>query len=202
MNTSFIITLLILGLGIVIGSPNPSLAKIHNDIVFDSNGNFVRTIDKGCVRTKFLADKDPCFGNKTEVSTKIMGMDERIVYFNFDKYELTPEAKDKLRVLSEVLTHHNITAIKVVGYTDRIGSDDYNYKLSQKRANSVSQFINSLVKLESSIMEIRGLGKIDLIKECSGIKKAPELIKCLAPNRRVEIEVDFYDNEKKVILSQ
>jgi len=40
-----------------------------------------------------------------------------------------------------------------------------------------------------------------LVRGCSGIKRSSELIKCLAPNRRVEIEIDFYDNER-VILTQ
>jgi OOP family OmpA-OmpF porin len=83
-----------------------------------------------------------------------------------------------------------------VGYTDRIGTDEYNYKLSENRANAVKEYLDSQVKLDSSIVEIKWLGKNNLIIKCLDTMSRTELIQCLAPNRRVEVEVDYYDQRK------
>ncbi len=198
MKTQFIVFSTLVTLLATLSSPNSSNANNH-DALKDSNGNFIRSSAEDCVRTIFPTDSDPCeVGKKIkeDVVTKIMMMEERIVHFDFDKHELTSEAQDKLMVLSDVLTKHNITAIKIVGYTDKIGSDEYNYKLSERRANTANEFINSLVKLDRSIVELRGLGKSNFVKECPDIKNKAELIKCLAPNRRVDIEVDYYDYKR------
>lgn len=194
MKIKFIVFSIVFSLIAILSSS--SNATVYRDAVIDSHENFVRSSFGDCVRTSFQTSGDPCaqvIRVKADAITKIMAMDERIVYFDFDKYQLKPESKEKLRVLAGVFKKHNISAVKIIGYADRIGTDEYNYTLSEKRANAVKDYLDSLVKLDSSIVELRGLGKIDLVQECQSIHKRSNLISCLAPNRRVEIEIDYYD---------
>lgn len=76
--------------------------------------------------------------------------------------------------------------IVITGYTDRIGSDQYNQKLSERRAQAVKDYIVSQgVAADRLVAE--GKGKADPVVQCDDKNKA-DLIKCLAPNRRVEID--------------
>jgi OOP family OmpA-OmpF porin len=76
--------------------------------------------------------------------------------------------------------------IVITGYTDRIGSDQYNQKLSERRAQAVKDYIVSQgVAADRLVAE--GKGKADPVVQCDDKNKA-KLIECLAPNRRVEID--------------
>lgn len=77
--------------------------------------------------------------------------------------------------------------VKVVGYTDRIGTDAANMKLSQDRAKTVR---DALVKegVDGSKITAEGKGSTDSIATCPGAA-TKAVIKCLAPNRRVEVVV-------------
>jgi OOP family OmpA-OmpF porin len=175
-----------------ISMPSTANSAIYRDAVRDKSGNFVLDSKGDCVRTQWATSMDPCL-EYHDIIEKIMLMEERKIYFDFDKAIIKDFEKDKLRTIANVLKQHNITKIKIIGYTDRIGTEGYNYKLSQRRAEAVRCYINSLIHLDSSKLEIRGLGKTHQVEPCAGIHKRDELIDCLAPNRRVEIEVDYYD---------
>ena len=86
---------------------------------------------------------------------------------------------------------NDIKSIKIVGYTDPIGSESSNLKLSQNRANSVK---NELVKqgVASSKILAYGAGESEQVKTCSESLSKKELIECLAPNRRVTIDIESY----------
>ncbi len=167
-----------------------------NDVVYDGKGGIVRDGFGGCVRTVWIADKEKCNvqHKKSDVISEIMQMDERIIYFDFDKHNLKASEKDKLDVLAGVLKEHKIKAVKIVGYTDRIGTHKYNDHLSKQRAHEVKKYLNSKVKLEKSVVTLRGLGESNQVKACEDVHGRNELIDCLAPNRRVEVEVDYFDN--------
>ena len=59
------------------------------------------------------------------------------VLFDFDSYQLKPEAKEMLRKIAKTLNQNPDTVILIVGYTDSTGKFDYNVKLSEKRAEAV-----------------------------------------------------------------
>ncbi|MET3654784.1 OmpA family protein [Dyella japonica] len=80
----------------------------------------------------------------------------------------------------------DIKHIQVVGYTDRLGSDGYNQALSEKRANSVRDYLIAH-GIDASLFSTEGRGRADPVKDCVGGTSKPSLITCLAPNRRVEI---------------
>jgi outer membrane protein OmpA-like peptidoglycan-associated protein len=110
--------------------------------------------------------------------------------FHFDRAELTPAGTADLDTLVGELAGMEVVAVTIVGYTDRIGPDDYNRKLSQRRADTVKAYLESH-RLDAQRVEAVGRGKSDPVttmEACKGLR-GQRLIKCLAPDRRVEIEV-------------
>jgi outer membrane protein OmpA-like peptidoglycan-associated protein len=177
---------------------SPSQALLNEDAAIDSRGSFLRDSNGNCVRTQWSVGLDPCAPIITQVVSqnivqKIMGMEERKIYFAFDRADIEDSERIKLKIIADTLREHNITKVKIVGYTDKIGLEKYNQILSEKRANAVKALLDSSVDLDSSLVDIRGLGKTHQLKDCSEIKEKQKLINCLSPNRRVEIEIDYYD---------
>jgi len=106
--------------------------------------------------------------------------------FEFDSAKLTDQGRQQLDgLLQQVRSASEVENIKVVGYTDRIGSDRYNMKLSQRRAESVRDY---LVQggVPADAIEVEGRGKADPVVQCQQ-QPREQLIACLAPNRRVEL---------------
>lgn len=112
--------------------------------------------------------------------------------FAYDQYALRGEGKQSVDKLFEDLKNNNPKdgQVVVVGYTDRIGSDQYNDALSVKRANTVRSYL--IAKgVPADKIHAEGRGKSNPITgdKCQGTHKTKELIACLQPDRRVEIEV-------------
>jgi OOP family OmpA-OmpF porin len=63
------------------------------------------------------------------------------VHFDFDKSTLRPEAKVILNEAAALLTQHNRVVVEVAGHTDSVGTDAYNQGLSERRANSVRDYL-------------------------------------------------------------
>lgn len=114
------------------------------------------------------------------------------VLFDFGKATLKPAGVTALSQLyNQIQTlQMNDKSIVVYGYTDRIGSDGYNLKLSQDRAKSVSDFLVAKGLSATRITAV-GKGEADPVSpaSCNAIKAKPQLIVCLAADRRVSIEV-------------
>lgn len=109
--------------------------------------------------------------------------------FVFGKSELTPAGKTMLDGLAANL-HKNVAVkkLRITGHSDRIGDSAANDRLSLARANAVSAYLRS--KNVTVPIETIGLGeRVPLSKGCVGEKPTPELLKCLAPDRRVKIEI-------------
>ena len=113
--------------------------------------------------------------------------------FKFDKSgreDMIPGGLQRLADVAQRLkAYKSIQTLTVFGYTDRLGSDDYNDKLSEARAKTVQAYLESLgVKSVSSLAQ--GKGKRDAVsKGCSASLGRQQLIQCLQPDRRVTIEV-------------
>ena len=111
------------------------------------------------------------------------------VLFEFDKAELKDAGKQKLDELANQVKGAKVDEIVVVGHADRIGSENYNEKLSQARAQSVKDYLAER-GAQTNVITAQGKGESapvtgDQCKKMAGKK----LIECLQPDRRVEIEV-------------
>lgn len=94
--------------------------------------------------------------------------------FEFDKYELSEENKEKIR---KIFKDNKPEIIVLSGHADEIGTDEYNQKLSERRAEEVYKYIKSELELKSEIY-YKGFGKkYPISKEDDSL------------NRRVEIEI-------------
>src|SRR5487761_2452218 len=110
--------------------------------------------------------------------------------FDFDKSALRSDGKEKLDDLVGKLKAVDVQTIIDIGYTDRIGSKAYNLKLSERRAETVKAYLVSKGVPADRILA-KGKGKADPVTrpgQCKG-HVTRKLIKCLQPDRRVEIEV-------------
>jgi len=111
--------------------------------------------------------------------------------FDFDKAVLRPEGKAKLDDVSAKVKDIKLEVIIAVGHADRIGSDKYNQKLSEKRAAAVKDYLVGK-GIEPNRVYTEGKGKKQPVTgdKCGkSVKKSKKLIECLQPDRRVEIEV-------------
>jgi outer membrane protein OmpA-like peptidoglycan-associated protein len=109
--------------------------------------------------------------------------------FDFNRAALSSELKAKIDadVLPKLKDFAEIRYINVNGHTDILGSPSYNQELSEKRAEAVRDYLVSQGATADKI-ETYGYGKTLPIKSCRDAKGRRELIECLAPNRRVQIE--------------
>jgi outer membrane protein OmpA-like peptidoglycan-associated protein len=80
------------------------------------------------------------------------------VLFDFNKYTLKPEAREKMAKVSGILLGYPGLKIQLEGHTDSIGSDDYNQKLSEQRADTVRQYLIDQSVPAGTVTAI-GLGK-------------------------------------------
>jgi outer membrane protein OmpA-like peptidoglycan-associated protein/predicted small secreted protein len=114
--------------------------------------------------------------------------------FKFDRYsraDITDGGHTQLDHLAEALLaeQDHIVRIRVLGYTDRLGSDAYNETLSQRRADTVAAYLVEK-HVPSDLIGTEGHGKSDPVAQCPDDKSRTRLIACLAPNRRVLVRVE------------
>ena len=110
--------------------------------------------------------------------------------FDFNKAVLRPEGKAKLDDVAGKVKDIKLEVIIAVGHADRIGTDAYNQKLSERRAAAVKEYLISK-GMEANRVYTEGKGKkqpITKADQCKG-PKSKKVIECLQPDRRVEIEV-------------
>ncbi len=103
------------------------------------------------------------------------------ILFGFDSDELTGQAASNVNQLAAILKKYDDTELMIQGYTDSVGSDDYNQKLSEKRAASVAETLAD-----------QGVTKKRLAVEGYGEQKAVASNSTdsgRAENRRVEIAI-------------
>jgi len=106
--------------------------------------------------------------------------------FGFDKFKLNGDAVAEVDdVVTTLKEHPEFDVVVVTGHTDRIGSEQYNQKLSERRAEVIKQHLVSH-GIDASRIRAVGKGESQPLVECKGVK-GKKLVECLAPNRRVEI---------------
>lgn len=98
---------------------------------------------KSCVEGSCIATAPPC--------------EQGPIYFSFDDYSLTPEARTSLQNLAECLKSNRVT-VTLEGHCDERGTEEYNMTLGERRANSVKRYLDNL-GVESSKLRTVSYGK-------------------------------------------
>jgi len=104
-------------------------------------------------------------GRTDQLTNTVVNLDnykpiaESSVHFAFNKYNLTKKAKDALDQLAEQLPNAKHFIVVVDGNTDSIGSADYNYVLSKRRADAVISYLEAKNSVPAYKIYMIGLGK-------------------------------------------
>jgi OOP family OmpA-OmpF porin len=112
--------------------------------------------------------------------------------FDFGKDTVRPAGKLALDHFAAELKGSQFDVINVTGHTDRIGSHDYNMRLSMRRAESVKAYLVQSAGIPENKVSARGADGEDPVTkpdDCPGQQRTPKLIACLQPDRRVDVEV-------------
>jgi OOP family OmpA-OmpF porin len=113
--------------------------------------------------------------------------------FALNKAELR-SPQPKLDELADVLLKNpSIKGIVVTGHTDRLGTDKLNNALSQRRAEAVKTYLVGKGVAADRIQAL-GKGSAQAVKTCTDKTRA-QLVQCLEPNRRVEVEPVTFERQ-------
>ncbi len=127
---------------------------------------------------------------KEELPKSMVLIGDAVFDFNLGGINnLNKEGRVKLDKLAyKVLSYKNNIKLKVTGYTDYKGNEDYNMKLSEQRAKSVKAYLVSRgVKPSNIITDWKGESQ-QIKTNCSSSLSKDKLLQCLKPNRRVVVE--------------
>lgn len=164
----------------------------------DGSDIFVKNSSGNCVLVKANKGYVNCGVNTPEPPPPVTPEQPRIqmvnetvtldaaTLFDFDKYNLRPKGKQVLDQLVQDLNQPgaHVQSLGIVGHTDSKGSDAYNQKLSERRANTVAQYLAS-AGVPQDIMQVSGEGERHPVasnKTAAGRQQ----------NRRVEVTVQGY----------
>ena len=117
------------------------------------------------------------------------GGESLVVYFEYDKSDLSERGNHQLEIVADLLKSDPARKMRLSGYADALGSEDYNYQLSKRRAESVQKKLAELGVPNEQIVS-QGFGAeapLDPNKKADGTDN-PE---GRSRNRRTEIYLDF-----------
>jgi outer membrane protein OmpA-like peptidoglycan-associated protein len=112
--------------------------------------------DKSDLRARLLQQLNAVLETHDTARGLIANMGD--VLFETGKYELKPEARERLAKVSGILLAYSNLRIAIEGHTDSVGTDDYNQRLSEQRAESVRDYLVGQGVVAESVTA-RGLGK-------------------------------------------
>ncbi|HEX7905898.1 MAG TPA: OmpA family protein [Chitinophagaceae bacterium] len=119
---------------------------IQKELYIDTlaSSNIVNTDESDLLIDK-LTNEDLCIEKKPEEKPAevlvIKAEDVVTVYFDYDKSELKPEVVSKLDSIYNIMVENTIATVQVSGYTDGRGTEEYNKKLSDRRARACADYL-------------------------------------------------------------
>jgi OOP family OmpA-OmpF porin len=119
---------------------------------------------------------------ETTSETRIVGLKAQNGKFDFNKYDIRPEFQSELDAVGKFLKDNPDAYVMLVGYTDSIGSEEYNLGLSMRRANSAANYLTSNHNIEENRIVVNYYGEANPIASNDSDEGR-------AQNRRVEIAV-------------
>lgn len=143
----------------------------------------------GCMLLTHWASAGEIAGRKDKVAGSQNAQTIRLngdTLFPFDGDTLSSGGKTALNELLKQGTLIPMTTYRITGHTDRIGGAMANGDLSVRRAEAVRKYL--LSRNGNLQLQVNGKGKNHPLVQCSTGLPRGEQIKCLAPNRRVEID--------------
>jgi OmpA-OmpF porin, OOP family len=156
--------------------------------VTDGSGQIVKTGTGLCLHTGTYTPQNAVRGCDPVDDAKTLDLSGDVL-FEFDSSSLTARGLEVLGVLASNIAPGS--TVTVVGHTDRIGTAQYNLKLSQQRAGAVGDYLNAKSGFKSKFI-VQGVGATqptEGTKLCTGMKNFERYKACLAPDRRVVITV-------------
>ena len=136
--------------------------------------------EKAQLRAQLLAQLNSILQTRDSARGLIVNMSD--VLFDTGSYTLKPGAREKLAKISGILLAHPGLTLQIEGHTDSVGSDEFNQQLSERRADSVRDFLAEEGVPASSITA-QGFGKTQPVAS----NDSPE---GRQRNRRVELVVN------------
>jgi len=106
------------------------------------------------------------------------------IYYDYDDDKILPDAEEDLNYLDTLMKKYPDMVIELSSHTDARGNDDYNLKLSQRRAESAKKYLVSKGIKESRIKAV-GYGETVLLNECKNG------VKCSDAEHRVNRRTEF-----------
>lgn len=147
----------------------------------------------GCATAKKGEMAEPAApAMKVVVTEKVLDATE---LFEFNSAELSSGGMSTLDELVQMAGGAAVGNITVIGHADRIGSDEYNMDLSQRRASAVADYMVSKGVASGSISSM-GKGESEPVVQCDSEPSWKALIDCLAPNRRVVVQYPIQIEEE------
>ncbi|MBU1691254.1 MAG: OmpA family protein [Gammaproteobacteria bacterium] len=214
---------LVLNLLVLASLTSVGIASAHEvakaGYLLDTRGNVVKNNYNECWRTGYwtpamaIAECDPDLVKKAEpkmaeakapAAVPVAGPEKAAfapitlqaeTLFDFDKSVIHASGKKQLddQVVGKMKEYPQVEVVLVTGHADRIGSDAYNQKLSQRRADAVKEYLVAQ-GVEANRIETAAKGESEPVVSCDDVKgkvsgKNKKLVECLQPNRRVVVEV-------------
>ncbi len=118
----------------------------------------------------------------TITDKKVVGIKTKNFLFDFDKTDLSQDAKDRLEILAAFLKENPTSYAALAGHTDSLGSEEYNLGLSRKRVERITDYIVENFNTDASQIVMFWFGKLNPIADNATLEGRRE-------NRRVEILV-------------
>lgn len=150
-------------------------------------------------KTPGFSDLDSLLSQKGPLGsgTKLRMPDDQL--FGYDSAELQGTAVEQLEKLAVLIKRNPKATFSVEGYTDSLGSPDYNLELSQRRAENVKNYLVQNMGIDPAQVETRGYGASKFLVQPRAVAPAPNTpdeqmeIERQKPNRRVVIVVHTND---------
>ena len=120
---------------------------------------------------------------------------KHVVYFETDEYSIVETERYRLLLFLQDIEGVDIEKISIYGFCDDRGSDSYNLKLSQQRADAIKEVFSNNEITDALITNVDGKGEV-LLK----IVKEDDVQKIRGLNRKVEIIVSPYDPPRPKVI--
>lgn len=109
------------------------------------------------------------------------------IYYNFDKWDIRPDAAAELDKLVSLLKDNQQVIVELGSHTDARGNDEYNLQLSEKRAQAAVEYLASTEGIGPDRLQAKGYGEEQLVNRCTSDVNCTE--KEHQRNRRTELKI-------------